>query len=148
MFCLNIGFAAMANPFINALNAMGKINTTLKLMMIMTGATWGLTPIFWFKFGFVGVAIVAALVAAISLFSVVLFSQHTRVHVIKHIWVTLASSVVMAGVIALSRFYLTPTLPTLVLQVVVGAGVYLLCLMVLGRKQMFAQLHHVFPKWI
>ena len=44
MFALSVGWAAISTPLVNTLNAIGKINRSLKLMVIWTLLTWIVTP--------------------------------------------------------------------------------------------------------
>lgn len=147
-FCINIGFAAIANPFISALNAMGKINTTLKLMIVMTIATWTLTPIAWYWYGFLGVAIVSALVAAMSLYSIIIFTKIVPIQLFKNIWVAIISSLVMGTVIMVAGHNISPTVGGLMIQFILGAIVFAVSVLVIGRKQLFTKLHFIFPKII
>ena len=55
-----VGAAAIAGlttPLTNALNAIGKIKTTLLLMVMWTTLTWVLTVLFIYFFGYQGVAL-------------------------------------------------------------------------------------------
>ena len=59
-FYLFVGAAAIAGlttPLTNALNAIGKIKTTLLLMVMWTTLTWVLTVLFIYFFGYQGVAL-------------------------------------------------------------------------------------------
>lgn len=58
---------AITNPMINAFNAIGQINKTLKLMVFWTILTWILSFVFIRLFGFNGMAIAAFLVASSSI---------------------------------------------------------------------------------
>ncbi len=69
-FAINAALSSITTPLTNALNAIGKIKMTLKLMIFWTGATWVLTPILIMFYDFNGVAIASALVS-LSVFGVV-----------------------------------------------------------------------------
>lgn len=56
-FALGVVLSAISSPLVNALNAIGKIRITLRLMLLWTILTWTLIPLFVHFWGFVGVAL-------------------------------------------------------------------------------------------
>src|SRR5260221_581649 len=58
-FSLSIAWSAISTPLTNTLNAIGHINTTLKLMVMWTILTWVVTPLLVLWLGFNGVALAA-----------------------------------------------------------------------------------------
>src|SRR5207237_9868 len=48
IFCISTILSSYSTPFINLLNAIGKIKTTFKFMIFYTTATWVLTPLLTF----------------------------------------------------------------------------------------------------
>lgn len=70
LFALVSAVSSLSVPLTNTLNAVGKIKTTLKLMIMWTILTWVLTILFVHFFGFNGVSI-AMLVISISLYIVI-----------------------------------------------------------------------------
>ncbi len=70
LFIFSSALAALSTPLMNALNAVGKIRTTLKFMVGWTASTWILTVVFMRFFGFNGVSL-ALLVVAGSLYLVI-----------------------------------------------------------------------------
>lgn len=103
LFSLSVGWSAISTPLINSLNAIGKINQTLKLMVLWTILTWVLTPILVWKFAFNGVAIAAFLISFTSVFSVFMAKKHIDLEILKNIWPQLLASLAMAifGVLGL-----------------------------------------------
>lgn len=97
LFSLSVAWSAISTPLINSLNAIGKINQTLKLMVMWTILTWVLTPIFLWKFGFNGVAITAFLISFTSIFSVIMTKKFIKIEIMKNIWPQLISSFFMAA---------------------------------------------------
>lgn len=96
LFSLSVAWSAISTPLINSLNAIGKINQTLKLMVMWTVLTWVLTPILVWKFGFNGVAIAAFLISFTSIFSVLMTKKYIAVEIIKNVWPQLVASLFMA----------------------------------------------------
>lgn len=97
LFSLSVAWSAISTPLINSLNAIGKINQTLKLMVMWTILTWVLTPIFLWKFGFNGVAITAFLISFTSIFSVIMTKKFIKIEIMKNIWPQLIASFFMAA---------------------------------------------------
>ncbi|MBI5620107.1 oligosaccharide flippase family protein [Candidatus Gottesmanbacteria bacterium] len=70
LFTIASAIASLSTPLTNALNAIGKIKTTLLLMILWTASTWVLTVLFVWLFGYNGVA-VALLIISSTLWLVV-----------------------------------------------------------------------------
>jgi len=96
LFSLSVAWSAISTPLVNSLNAIGKINQTLKLMTMWTILTWILTPILVWKFAFNGVAIAAFLISFTSIFSVFMIKKYVSVEIMKNIWPQLLASFCMA----------------------------------------------------
>ncbi|AKM81433.1 MAG: Polysaccharide biosynthesis protein [Candidatus Pacebacteria bacterium GW2011_GWF2_38_9] len=96
LFSLSVAWSAISTPLINSLNAIGKINQTLKLMTMWTVLTWVLTPVLVWKFGFNGVAIAAFLISFTSIFSVFMTKKYVAIEVMRNIWPQLVASLFMA----------------------------------------------------
>lgn len=65
-YAINYAIAAVTTPLTNALNAVGKITTTTKLMIMWTVLTWIFYPIFSLKFGYIGTSIATLIVGSSS----------------------------------------------------------------------------------
>jgi O-antigen/teichoic acid export membrane protein len=141
LFCINIGLAAIANPFISALNATGHINFTLRLMTVMTVSTWILTALLWPIMGYLAVAFVAALTAALSLLAIFHFRTITSVFWWPQIRIPLLASVFMALIVLLFQSQLPATILGLVFQIIVGAFSYTLCVLLLDKKHLFTSIN-------
>lgn len=96
LFSLSVAWSAISTPLINSLNAIGKINQTLKLMVMWTVLTWVSTPVLVWRFGFNGVAIAAFFISFTSIFSVLMTKKYIAVEIIKNIWPQLLASLLMA----------------------------------------------------
>lgn len=70
LFVFSSAIAALSTPLMNALNAVGKIRTTLKFMVGWTAATWMFTLLFMQYFAYNGVAL-ALLVVSLSIILVI-----------------------------------------------------------------------------
>lgn len=98
LFTLAIGWAAISTPLVNTLNAIGHINSSLKLMLFWTVLTWVLTPIGLYFFDFNGVAIAAFVIALTSFLPIMLVKKYVPVVVWPQLWRQLVAAVVMAAV--------------------------------------------------
>lgn len=98
LFSLSIGWGAISTPLTNTLNAIGHINTTLKLMMLWTGLTWVLTPVLVWQLGFNGVAIAAFAIAFTSAFPIYYVKKIVPINAWDQVWRQLVAAVVMAAV--------------------------------------------------
>ena len=85
MFTLSIGWASISTPLTNTLNAIGKIDRTLKLMGIWTSLTWILTPVLIWLFGFNGVALSSLLISFTSFLAI----KYVKKEVPIEVWPTL-----------------------------------------------------------
>lgn len=75
IFVFSSALAALSTPLMNALNAVGRIRTTLKFMIGWTISTWLFTVIFMQFFGYNGVSL-ALLVVGGSLYFVIKVAKH------------------------------------------------------------------------
>lgn len=66
IYCFNFSIASITTPFTNAFNAIGKITTTTKFMIMWTVLTWIFFPILSLKFNYIGTAIASLLVSSSS----------------------------------------------------------------------------------
>lgn len=96
LFSLSVAWSAISTPLINSLNAIGKINQTLKLMVMWTILTWLLTPILVWKFAFNGVAIAAFLISFTSIFSIFMTKKYIAIEIMKNVWPQLIAGACMA----------------------------------------------------
>lgn len=103
-FSLSIGWGAISTPLTNTLNAIGHINTTLKLMVLWTVLTWVITPLFMWLFGFQGVALSAFAISFTSVLPIYFVKKQVLIDAWEQVWRQLISVGVMAvvGVAGLS----------------------------------------------
>lgn len=135
-FCLNIAFAAMANPLINSLNALGKIKKTLKLMIIMTTGTWILSPIGYYWFGFQGIAMVAAIIAMISLYAYRWLKPDLKINLIEPVSRQLGASLIMGMALFLGQSYWQQSVKNFGFGVAWGIIVYVGMMLLFGFKRL------------
>lgn len=95
LFGIGAFWANLSSPFTNFLNAIGRVKTTLKLMVMWTVLEWTLTPVLTLKFGYVGVGFASALIAFTSIIPIIIIKKMIDVQILRNIWVGVISSLVM-----------------------------------------------------
>lgn len=140
-FCINVAFAAISSPLINTMNAIGKINSTLKLMMMWTVLTWTLTPVAVYLFSFTGVAIASAVIAASSYATVWMVKKYVKIVALDQIWRQAVASMLMGGVLVWGLPYWERSFVWMGVGVVVGMIVYIVGCFALGYKKLLFELH-------
>lgn len=140
LFTLSIGWAAISTPLVNTLNAIGKINLTLKLMLMWTSLTWIITPIFVLKYGFNGVAISAFIISFTSIISIFYVKREIELSVFGSIWRQFLSAVVMAGVGVLGMNYWAMNLKQMFIGMLVVSSSYLITFLIIGWNKLFIEL--------
>lgn len=140
-FTASIGWSAFSTPLTNTLNAIGKINKTLKLMIMWTALTWTISPIFMIRFGFTGVSLAALVISFSSIFSLLMLQKYVPVRAWENVWRQLVATgvVVAVGLLFLEKGILSSSFVTFF----VGSGVLLLvyvCILLLvGKDKLFGE---------
>ncbi|MEX2007774.1 MAG: oligosaccharide flippase family protein [Candidatus Levyibacteriota bacterium] len=135
-FSLNAALSCVSTPLTNALNAIGKIKTTLYLMIFWTGATWILTPLAIYMYGFNGVSIASAIIATSVVGVVYLVKQHINFSIVKITGYPAFSALLMGTVVYLLSPHVVKDFPTLIFMIILGVVIYFLTMLALARSQM------------
>lgn len=139
-FALNAALSSVSTPLTNALNAIGKIKTTLTLMIFWTAATWLLTPLFILFFGFNGVSIASFIIAI----SVVLVVSIARKYVEFDIFKAIGSPFIATLFMTFFLYFLSPIVIkdffTMALMIAAGGSIYIGVMFLLAKKQIFADI--------
>lgn len=134
-FSINAALSCVSTPLTNALNAIGRIKTTLYLMTFWTAATWILTPISIHVWGFNGVSIASALIAT-SVIGVVYLVKRNLEFSVASITLPPAIGAILMGVVV---YFLSPVVvkgfPTLIFMIIVGVMVYFFTMLALAKRQ-------------
>lgn len=134
LFCFSTFWATLSTTFTNVLNAVGKINITLKLMVMWTVLTWILSPILTFSYGFLGAAMASALISFTSIIPVIIIRNMFDIKIIQNIYKPLLASILMSVVVYfLSQSYVVNFL-TLLLIVLLGGFIYLGIIFLLAKQ--------------
>ena len=104
LFAIASAIASLSTPLTNALNAVGKIKTTLYLMVFWTSSTWILTIFFVRLIGFNGVSLSLLLITSTIILVVALTKRIAAFSFWANIRVPLIAAVAQAIVYQLLRF--------------------------------------------
>lgn len=133
-FAVNAAFSSVSTPLTNALNAIGKIKVTLYLMIFWTIATWVLTPVAVFNFGFNGVAAVSALISSSMFLVVYVVRKHVKFNFLRAVIYPLVSSFVMGvGVYFLGTLFVKDFV-SLIFVIASGAILYFAVIFLLAKN--------------
>lgn len=125
-YSANIAIASITSPLTNAFNAVGKITTTTKLMIMWTVLTWILFPWFTIKYGFIGTAIATLLVGSSSIIVWILAKKIFDVNVVKTVKHPLFSSILMLLFILIFQNFSPNYLITFIGTILIGVLVFVL----------------------
>lgn len=123
LFAVASLFSAFSSPVVNALNATGKIKTTLSLMIFWTALTWAVIPLAVYLFGYQGVALGAAIISLTGVIPVMLLYRQIPFTFFPVIIKPLVSALSI-GVIAWMILSVAQTMVHVVLAVVVSGLIY------------------------
>ncbi len=107
LYLVNAAFAVLSTPLTNAFNAIGKIRTTFKLMVMWTILTWMTMPFLATKFGYLGVAYSAALISFSSIVVFILAYKITGVNFFVALKAPVLASLLMGLLLLVIRPFLT-----------------------------------------
>jgi O-antigen/teichoic acid export membrane protein len=134
-YAASAAIAAVTTPITNAFNAVGKITTTTKLMIMWTVLTWIFYPALSIKYGYVGTAIAALIVGISSFYVWYLANQMFKVNIFSTIKIPLLTSIFMLITTLSINLLALPLLTTFILKIVIGSIVYLGLNYILSRQQ-------------
>lgn len=137
LFGINALFAAVNTTLTNIIFALGKPKIVLKLMVVWTILTWILTYFLLLKFGYLGVAMASALVAASTSIIIYYVKKEVNVSIVHSIKVPLIASIVMFAGIKFVSVYLPNNVLTLFGLVILGVVIYLSVCLIFMKDQLF-----------
>lgn len=138
-FTLSIAGGALSTPITNTLNAIGKVTTTLRLMIIWTVLTWLVTPVTIYFFGYTGVSIAALLISFTSFLPFLYIRKVVSLNVIDQVWRQSFGAVVIGVVGVVGRQYWSLDVIWLVGGILLSAGLYALVLLITGKDKVIME---------
>lgn len=142
-FSANAAFSSISTPLTNALNAIGKIKTTLYLMIFWTVTTWILTPLGVFYFGFNAVSIVSAIISSSAVFVVFLVRKYIDFNIFKVATYPALASLVMGVVLYLLSPTVIQNAYTLIFMIVLGGVIYFSMMFIMAKEQIIADIKSI-----
>ncbi|MBP7774220.1 oligosaccharide flippase family protein [Candidatus Woesebacteria bacterium] len=147
LFTLSITWSGISSPITNALNAVGHISSTLKLMVMWTLLTWIVTPLCIYFFGYNGVALSALLISCSSYAAVVMLKKVLpTINVRNSVWRQTVAAGVMAGFGYVLSQNFTHSYVQLAVSILATGLIYCIVLYVVGRQQLIAELRSLIKK--
>jgi len=131
LISINTLIAAATTQLTNLLNAIGRIKTTFKLMIMWTVLTWLLVPALAIKFGVNGAAAGYALVATSSVIAIFLVHKIIRFSLYESVGKPAIGTLIMGLILFITRRGLTVSFSSVWILCVLGAGLYFLSMYVL-----------------
>jgi O-antigen/teichoic acid export membrane protein len=122
------------------LNAIGKIRTTLKLMVMWTILTWTITPVAMYFWGFEGVAWSAAIVAISSIVPVIIVKHIIPFQFFDQIWRQLLGAFAMIFVGWMGLSYWGQSYVNFVGGMVLCGLTYVLVTVALGPRKCYDEI--------
>ncbi len=135
LFSITAFWASMSTLVTNFLNAIGKVKTTLKLMVMWTMLEWILAPLLTYKLGFIGMGISSALISFTSIIPLIIARRIIGVNFWINIWQPLLASLTMSlSVYAFSNL-IPEEFPVILTLIVLGVLIYVpLIFVITGNK--------------
>lgn len=138
-------WASFSSPIVNALNAIGQVKTTLKLMVIWTILTWILVPVLVSLIGYNGVALAAFIISFTSILPILIIRRLIAFRFLSKLSKPLLFSLLMSLPIILVRSYLN-NLFTLVLILLLGIIIYLILVLIFLKNDVLPYLPQLFKR--
>lgn len=134
-FVIGSALASISTPLTNALNATGKIKTTLKLMVMWTVLTWVISPLFIQLIGYNGVAVAHSLIASTLGIVVWVSKKYFKFSLLNNIFPPVAASLVMGVFIWFLRSFLAQNVLSFIILIVISTFIYFGTLLVFFQKK-------------
>ena len=123
LFAASSAVAAFSSTSVNILNAVGRIKTTLSLMVMWTVLTWILVPSLALYIGFNGVSLAAIIISVTSIIPIYIAMRMTQANLIKAMQKPLAVSLLMATPFLVLLFIPVSTI-AIVITIISSIAIY------------------------
>ncbi len=133
-YVYNSAWACVSTSLTNTLNALGKIKTTFKLMVMWVVLTWLFIPALGWYGGYLGVSLAVGLIATSSIATVIVVRKHIKFSLTAAFRTSLIASTVMAAILLFLIPFATNILTVAGLAVTSGI-VYVLAIYLLEGKE-------------
>jgi len=137
LYVINAAWASISTMLTNTLNAIGRIKTTFKLMIMWTALTWLFMPFLAIKFGFMGVAIAAAMISFTSVIVVIVTKKYVNFSVISALCSPIIASLTISLFLYFARSYVDSTASLIVVCILTTIIYFISILMQEGSRFAF-----------
>lgn len=147
MFAISSAIAALNSPLTNALNAIGKIKTTLLLMIMWTSLTWILSTALVSVYGYNGFAFSLLLISLTIILVVKLIQRIANFSFIGAIGAPLVCACIQLGWYSLAWWLQIRNIPILFIWSIVGVILYCIAIFMIEKKKTEEILKHFIPQY-
>ncbi|MCL4383979.1 oligosaccharide flippase family protein [Patescibacteria group bacterium] len=134
-FSASFVIAAVTTPLTNAFNAVGKILTTTKMMVVWTVLTWIFYPILSLRYGYIGTSVAAFLVGSSSLFVWYLAYKHFHLNIFATLIHPIISTILITIILFfISDLHLYPLL-SIVSKILISILIYTSYHLIFSQKE-------------
>ncbi len=135
IYAVCMAIAAITTPLTNAFNAIGKITTTTKFMIMWTTLTWIFYPLLSWKYGYMGTTF-AALIVGVSSF-VVWFTakKQFKINILLSISKPLISSLIMILILLFINTFKLNYLYSLIIKIFTATIFYIIFHLTIGKDE-------------
>lgn len=134
---INTIFAAATTQLTNLLNAIGKIKTTFKLMVMWTVLSWIFIPFLSYKYGLIGASAGYALVGISSVVAITIVYRIVNFSLYKSMLAPAIGVLVMGAICLIVRSILPSNIISVVILIVFGVSSYIGTMFVLAGRAIF-----------
>lgn len=139
LFALSIltissALAAITTPITNALNAIGKISVTFKLMIMWTALTWAFIPILSINYGVSGAAVGFVLVGLSSIIALIIASKHIQINYLYVLGKPILVTCVLSLVVLITRLLMPISSLQVMTMITVGLITYFVLISMVEPK--------------
>lgn len=138
VYLYNSAWACLSTVLTNTLNALGKIKSTFKLMIMWTTLTWATMPVLGIKYGYLGVSLAVALIATSSIFTLVMVKRLLPVSYLHSLAKPLIINLVFAVILFFLRSFTHNYLEVIIVIIISGIA-YLGLVFFLEGKDIFTK---------
>lgn len=96
IYTVSAVMASFSSPLVNALNAIGKIKSTLMLMVFWTILTWISVPLLSFYYGYTGAAIAALIISVTAVIPIIMMRKIVYFPIADSIYKPILATLIMA----------------------------------------------------
>ncbi|HSW89835.1 MAG TPA: oligosaccharide flippase family protein [Patescibacteria group bacterium] len=146
LFCISLAFAALSTPLISTLNAIGKINVSLKMMVFWTVSQWAMAPFLLHWFGFNAIALISAILGVTSLFVVALVYHYVKFDFLDQIWRQTLATMVMVALLWITRAMWSQSVVMLMAGTILGGVLFATLMVVTGYKKVWSEIRSLLRK--